>query len=308
MEEIVNEIHNEAHNVTLGEIKRILRLEDGFDDNFMALDFPACKAHHELKAPESPSRANAIGIAVCRNGETIINIDTQTFRLKKNTAVVILPKSIYKIESQTDTSGILFAVSTEFLKQLHYDFRMFLPVGLHMHKNPCFEMTENDVDIFIKYIDLARQLFATGEEQKIEIFRGLLGSFFSFLHGMLERQVDRSVKIYGDAYNNRNNRLFERFLELLMENFRSEHQISFYADKLCLTPKYLSTLIKQTSGKSVSTWIDDVLIMEAKTLLHFSDMSIQQIAYSLHFPTPSFFGTYFKRHTGMTPGNYRERQ
>lgn len=297
-------MNNGAHDVTLGEIKRILRLKDGFDDNFMALDF-SDGAQPELRMPKSPGRASAVGIAVCRDGEAKINIDTQIFSLKKNTAVIILPNSIYKIESQTGTSGILFAVSTEFLKQMHCDFRMFLPVGVHMHKNPCFEMTEDDVDIYIRYIDLARRLFVTGEKHTTEIFRGLLESFFSFLYVMLERQVDRSVED-GEAYNNRTNKLFERFLGLLMENFRSEHKIAFYADKLCLTPKYLSTLIKQTSGKSVATWIDDVLIMEAKTLLHFSDMSIQQIAYSLHFPTASFFGTYFKRHTGMTPGEYRE--
>lgn len=298
---------NEACRVTLGEIKRILKVEDGFDDNFMLLGFPENRERF-VPVSESSGRAAAVGIAVCRDGEAQIHIDTQTFRLKKNTAVLILPKTIYKIESQTGTNGILFAVSTEFLEQLHYDFRTFLPVGLHMHKNPCFEMTEDDVEIFIKYIDLAKRLFVSSEEHKTNVFRGLFSSFFSFLHVMLARQVDRSIEIYGEAYNNRNSRLFERFLELLVENFRSEHQIAFYADKLCLTPKYLSALIKQTSGKSVSMWIDDILIMEAKTMLHFSDMSVQQIAYSLHFPTASFFGTYFKRHTGMTPGDFRNKK
>ena len=81
--------------------------------------------------------------------------------------------------------------------------------------------------------------------------------------------------------------------------------MGFYARQLCITPKYLTTLIKRISGLSVSEWIDNYVIIEAKTLLKYSTMSIQEIAYCLNFPNQSFFGKYFRSHTGMTPSAYR---
>ncbi len=81
--------------------------------------------------------------------------------------------------------------------------------------------------------------------------------------------------------------------------------MGFYAAQLNLTPKYLSTLIRQTSGRTASEWIDDYVILEAKNLLKYSTMSVQEIAYSLNFPNQSFFGKYFKNHTGQTPSGYR---
>jgi len=84
--------------------------------------------------------------------------------------------------------------------------------------------------------------------------------------------------------------------------------VGFYARQLCITPKYLTTLIKRISGKSVSEWIDNYVILEAKTLLKYSNMSVQEIAYYLNFPNQSFFGSYFKRNAGMSPSQYKAKK
>jgi AraC-like DNA-binding protein len=81
--------------------------------------------------------------------------------------------------------------------------------------------------------------------------------------------------------------------------------MAFYADKLCLTPKYLSTLIKQASGRSAPDWIDDFVILEAKNLLKYTGLAIKEIVYKLHFPNQSVFFKFFKAHTGLTPSEYR---
>ena len=67
----------------------------------------------------------------------------------------------------------------------------------------------------------------------------------------------------------------------------------------------MSALIKEVSGRSAAQWIDDYVILEAKSLLKYSDLSIQEIAYRLNFSTQSFFGKYFKQHTGISPGQYK---
>jgi YesN/AraC family two-component response regulator len=81
--------------------------------------------------------------------------------------------------------------------------------------------------------------------------------------------------------------------------------MSFYASKLCLTPKYLSKLIKQASGRSAPDWIDSFVILEAKNMLKYSDISIKEIVYKLHFANQSVFYKFFKSHTGITPSEYR---
>ncbi|WP_298650554.1 helix-turn-helix domain-containing protein [uncultured Proteiniphilum sp.] len=91
-------------------------------------------------------------------------------------------------------------------------------------------------------------------------------------------------------------------------HFKQHRGLDFYASKLCLTPKYMSTIIKQTSGKTAGDWIDDYILLEAKALLKSTNMTIQQISDELNFPSQSFFGKYFKRLTGVSPKEYRKSQ
>ena len=81
--------------------------------------------------------------------------------------------------------------------------------------------------------------------------------------------------------------------------------VGFYADKLCLTPKYLSKLIKTATGRSAPEWIDSYVILEAKNLLKYSGTTIKEIVFKLNFPNQSVFYKFFKARTGMTPTEYR---
>lgn len=88
-------------------------------------------------------------------------------------------------------------------------------------------------------------------------------------------------------------------------NVPKERDISFYAEKLCLTPKYLSSIIRDVSGELAGNWIDNYVIIEAKALLISSNLTIQEICYKLNFSTPSSFTRFFKRITGMSPRKFR---
>ena len=101
--------------------------------------------------------------------------------------------------------------------------------------------------------------------------------------------------------------ILEQFLRLLRRHYRAERKVTFYADRLCLTPKYLSKAVRQASGKTVSAWIDQYVTTEAKALLRSTDMTVQQIALHLHFDTQALFGKYFKRVTGLSPREYRNK-
>ncbi len=104
---------------------------------------------------------------------------------------------------------------------------------------------------------------------------------------------------------NRKEQIFHDFLTLLEKFFTQERSISFYADRMCLTPKYLSTIIKEVSGKHGMQWIDEYVTLEAKAMLRNSELSVKQVSDHLNFPSQSMFGRFFKKMTGYSPKQYK---
>jgi AraC-like DNA-binding protein len=107
------------------------------------------------------------------------------------------------------------------------------------------------------------------------------------------------------APSSRSRVIYENFLKLVTEYHTQYRNVGFYADKLSLTPKYLSKLVKNESGRSAPEWIDAYVILEAKNLLKHSNIAIKEIVYKLNFPNQSVFYKFFKMRTGMTPSEYR---
>lgn len=101
--------------------------------------------------------------------------------------------------------------------------------------------------------------------------------------------------------------LYQLFIKDVQENYTRERGISFYANLLCVTPKYLSQVVREVSGRLAGEWITDFVVLEAKALLKSRRYTVQQIADRLHFASQSFFGKYFKEKTGMSPSEYQRK-
>ena len=130
----------------------------------------------------------------------------------------------------------------------------------------------------------------------------------ALLHTVLAFYYRFATKIYEQVDNRKidaASRLTESFLYLVQQNFREERFLDFYAERLGITRKHLSRVVKQKTGLSPVDWIDRNVILEAKVLLKSSNMTIQQISDTLNFSSQSFFGKHFKHHTGHTPGEFR---
>ena len=133
----------------------------------------------------------------------------------------------------------------------------------------------------------------------------LQNSFLGFLleiGNILMSKKDHMVK----PTLSRKDELFEQFLQLLFNHCKEQHVVTFYAEKLCITPQYLSLILKELTGKSANKWIDDALIVEAKILLKAPQATVQQVADMLHFSDQSTFGKFFKKHVGASPMEYRK--
>jgi len=130
----------------------------------------------------------------------------------------------------------------------------------------------------------------------------------SSLVAALMHHYDHLFHQYADtlsATRSREQTIFDRFIQLVNQRCCEYHQIAYYADRLCLTERYLGTVIRQTSGITAKDWIDRALITQAKVLLRHTDKSVFQISEELSFPNPAFFSKYFKRLTSLTPLEYK---
>ena len=162
---------------------------------------------------------------------------------------------------------------------------------------------EKDQNVFSQYYDLLLNVARSPHSEfKIQSAHHLtLAMFYGYSH----MKHDMTTANEGTT---RQEEIYSAFIDSLGENFKTARDIGYYADKLCITAKHLSQVVKEVSGKTALEIIEDYVLTECKALLLSTTMSIQEISDELNFPSQSVFGKYFKRLTGLSPKAYRKVQ
>ena len=268
----------------------------------------AANSASEMEIFRFPSRLNALIIGVGTEGETSLTSNLQEFRLKKDSLFIFSPKHILQVQSNNRFKAHLIVIAPDFLKRINIDTKRMMPLFLQFGSLPCMELTHAESQSLRSFISMVKQELKGSETDfSSEIIGGLIAATIYKVGDILTHYLTEHPEVDSPIHN-RAEEYFRQFTELLGEHYKHERSVGFYARQLCITPKYLTTLIKRISGKSVSEWIDNYVILEAKTLLKYSNMSVQEIAYYLNFPNQSFFGSYFKRNAGMSPSQYKAKQ
>lgn len=252
-----------------------------------------------------PCRIDAFIIGVGTEGETSVSFNLHEFRLKKNSMFIFTPKNILQVNSQQYFKADVIAISPDFMRRINIDIKNMMPLFLKFVENPALTLTPEESRSMRGMIaQIERETRGPETHFSFDIVSGLIAATIYKVGDIMYHYLAEHPEGQNNSHN-RAEEYFKQFTHLLGEHFREERSVGFYARQLCITPKYLTTLIKRISGQSVSEWIDNYVILEAKTLLKYSTMSIQEIAYYLNFPNQSFFGSYFKRNTGMSPSQYK---
>ncbi|NDV64394.1 AraC family transcriptional regulator [Bacteroides sp. 224] len=252
---------------------------------------------------EAPTRMETSVVSICTNGYTRITINMQEYYISSGTLLIIFPDQIMQsLEISDDFQGVFIAVSKKLSDEVYPKLKVILPLFFYTKEYPCINLSGEEVGSLMNYYDLFwGKIKRENSYYSKEIIQGILVSMFYEIYDLYRRRVPRKSE-----KRNRKEVLFDQFMRLLSESYRKERSVNFYAKELFLTPKHLSSVVKEVSGKTAGEWIDVFVIFEAKSLLKSSQKNIQEISDELNFANQSFFGKYFKHYTGMSPKEYRK--
>lgn len=252
-----------------------------------------------------PIRLDGLYIGLLEKGKAKFSINLKEFEVGPNDLVICSPGDLMQV---TSTDGIhlvqTMLVSSNFLKEMYISLNSFMPFFASQKDHPVFHLTDEEREELKVYFLLIKDTVERSDYFRTDITKRLLAAYLYKLGSILYRHRPELQEEASKPLK-REEILFKEFIKLVSEHHRKERRVDFYAEQLYLSPKHFSTVIKKVSGKTAGHWIDEYVILEAKTLLKFSAMSIQEIAYYMNFPNPSFFGKYFKHHTGMSPSEYK---
>lgn len=249
----------------------------------------------------APRVVDAAGLCICLSGESEAIIGTQSYLIKKGDMVVVFPNEILHIRGKSaDFKGYTIACTQEFLMSVNIPSSTSL--YLYIKNNPCISLKQEEQEGLLKMCDFLREHDARKEHPcRDEISRHLASAILYEVIGIYKRGEPLKVQPYS-----RKNKLYFEFIQLVAKYHHCQREVDFYADKLCITSRYLSSICKEVSGITSKGCIDHHIINHARLLLVTTDNTILQISEELNFPNSSFFSKYFKKHVGVTPKVYRD--
>ncbi len=243
-------------------------------------------------------------VFLCLGGRAMVSVGVMSYEVKLHTKVTLLPGMIFTLqEASDDFRGIFVAFSHQLTDEIHFglepSFSRFL------RDNPTFDMPDDKVKILSGTFMLLNAMYQDRENCfRYETARNLLQCIFWNTYNKTHRHFEHMNSHATQHYVE----MFRRFLSLVHIHSREQREVAFYADKLCISPRYLSFITKQiTQTKSAKDMINEHIILDIKVLLQSTRLSIQEIAHLLNFPDQSYLGRYFKRYTGKSPSGYRGR-
>ncbi len=242
-----------------------------------------------------------VGI-ICIKGKIKGSSNMREFEANASCLAVLLSEHTVMIdEISDDFSGKFIIMSRKFAESLNVEER--IPVFISLNENPCVPLDQEELVSLEDYFKMCQKtLKQIHNPFVIRIIQHLTKAhFYAFAHNL--HHIEKHHK---NGKKPRQEEVVQKFLDDLQTYFKTERSIEFYADRLCITPKYLSKVIKDNNGMSAKKWIDDYVIWETKALLKSTNMTVQQISDELNFPSQSFFGKYFKRLVGLSPLEYRK--
>lgn len=247
-----------------------------------------------------PLKFDALLLVLCKSGEGEIGIDLCEYEFRPGSLIVISPKSYLSMfRPRTNTHFSVLVVAKSAIEGMLPKLTDLLPYMI-AGKTDCVTNlspeTTDQLSYFYGFIH--KKLTGPRTPFRRQKLLCLLQTIFYEL-------FDLDATMEQTKPKTRKEEIMANFIIQVCNNFKQNRQVSFYADRLFITPKHLSSVVKEISGRTAGEWIENYVIMEAKVLLKTTDLTIQEIAARMNFKNQSFFGKYFRHITGVSPTQYR---
>lgn len=251
---------------------------------------------------ERPVRLLGGMLAVCTGGRAQMTINLESYEVRSGDLLVVFQGSIVQVPSRSEDFRLGLAVfANDFLRGVP---QSVVPLYPYIFQHPVCPLPHDDAQMLLDFLSLLRAKAARRNHIYVrEIALHLLLALFFEISAIYQRRHPMD-----DRTPNRSEEIFKKLMRLVMLHYKEQRNTGFYARELCLSPKYLSAVVKRVSDKSVVDWINETVVLEAQAQLKTTRMTVQEISDYLNFPNPSFFGRFFKKHTGMTPKAFRDAE
>ena len=239
-------------------------------------------------------------VIYCEKGEVHLRLNLKGYVMTSGSLLILHPGDVVEpMEGSNNFDGTFFIVSDEFLRDLNLkDLDDFHDT---FTETPYLKFKANGISAMQNFIMMARDMLSIKENpNRYEVIQLLFQAYMLCIRSIIKKNNAEKAATDGRK------EIFDRFMALVNDNCTSHRNVEFYADQLQMTPKYMSTVVKQVSGRSAGKWIDDNVILRAKAMLSQGNKNIKAICDEMGFPSLSFFGRYFKRVTGLSPRDYRK--
>ncbi len=255
-----------------------------------------------LTIPGETRRSRCLILGICLEGSASYNLNTLEHTIGPGDIIIINPGQVIDgYTQQPGSKGIGLMVSNRFVYEVMSGVSRLSSLFTFTRLHPVFHLTEEEQSNLLLYVNLLKQkIGATNHHFRHDIVRSLLqaliydmGETIARIENNTENKKSRAESIYIE------------FMTLVERDCRTERRVSQYAQALHITPKYLAEIVKAVSQRTPNDWIDDYVVLELRTLLKNTNLSIKEIAEKMNFPNQSFLGKYFKEHVGMSPSEYR---
>ncbi len=248
-----------------------------------------------------PFVSHGVAVMLCTNGNATVTVDAKQYELHPDMQLIMLPDSTLSLDRAGDGFRVLFCY---FSRRILDDatFRIDPEFLLHLSTSPVYRHSPTSIGFATDTLSLLSTVYADElNASRTEMATNLLRNIFLNACDKLKRKYGKT----GTAEYGRKEDLFGRFINLIIGNSARHRNVEFYADRLCISKRYLAAITRQITGDTPKETIDMHVVQEIKMALAFSDLSLGQLAERFGFPDQSYMGRYFKRYTGFSLSEYR---
>ncbi|MDB5023793.1 MAG: araC 1 [Mucilaginibacter sp.] len=289
-------------NKKIGQLS-LSKFADLYADKLAGADFFVADEKQLLSLSEFPYRSEGYIVGICTRGTAQVEVNLQVYQARPDAMLLATPFHVLRIYDSSDDFLCRFIVfSKAFLAENSVNSHFLESFGYFKNASiPVIYPGKADAEMILDiYLWIQQKLEREQHPYRAEISRGILITLLYEVQAIYEKQHSM-IK----GKQTRKQELNALFQDLVFHHYKGHRNVQYYADALYVSPKHLTETIKEVTGRTAGEWIDDAVILEAKVLLRNHEISIARVADDIHFPDQSSFGKYFKKHTGMSPSDYR---